>query len=108
MLILKLLLPAILVFNSVRGLSGFKAISKCEANQTSSFQDIAFTNICGQTDGPTDGRTEGQGHSIIRPVFRRAYKRTTITNYLFTFENYRYDIFIPCNTGLICGPFVLC
>ena len=40
--------------NSVRGLSGIKAISKCEANQISSFQDIAFTSNCGRTDGWTD------------------------------------------------------
>ena len=26
-------------------------------------------------DGQTDGQTDGQGHSIIRPVFRRAYKK---------------------------------
>ena len=52
--------------NSVRGLSSIKAISKCEVNPTSGFQDIAFTSNC--------GRTDGQGDSIIRPVFQRAYK----------------------------------
>ena len=41
---------AILVFcrmshiNSIQGLSGIKAISKCEVNPTSGFQDIAFTS----------------------------------------------------------------
>ena len=30
--------------NSVRGLSSIKAISKCEVNPTSGFQDIAFTS----------------------------------------------------------------
>ena len=30
------------------------------------------------TDGRTDGRTYGQGHSIIRPVFRRAYKNGSV------------------------------
>ena len=69
---------AILVFcrmshiNSIQGLSGIKAISKCEVNPTSGFQDIAFTSNCEQMDGQTDGRTDGQpdrrteqGHSII-------------------------------------------
>ena len=59
-------------------------------------------------DRRTARQTDGQGHSIIRPVFRRAYKKTTRTNYLFTFENYRYVIFILSNAGLICGPCVLC
>ena len=40
--------------NSVRGLSGIKAISKCEVNLTSGFQDIAFTSNCERTDGQTD------------------------------------------------------
>ena len=59
-------MAAILVFveypqiNSVRGLSGIKAISKCEVNLTSGFQDIAFTSNCERTDGQTDGRTDGQ------------------------------------------------
>ena len=30
--------------NSVRGLSSIKAISKCEVNLTSAFQDIVFTS----------------------------------------------------------------
>ena len=66
--------------NSVRGLSGIQVKSKCEVNQTSGFQDIAFTNnYCGrtdrQTDERTDRRTDGQDHSLLYPVFRRAYKK---------------------------------
>ena len=30
--------------NSVRGLTGIKVKSRCEVNQTSGFQDIAFTS----------------------------------------------------------------
>ena len=51
--------------NSVGDLSGIKAISKCEANHTSSFQDIAFTSNCGRTAQQTDR----QGHSIIHTKF---------------------------------------
>ena len=38
--------------------SGIKAIIKCEVNQTSGFQDIAFKNNCGRTNGRTDGYSE--------------------------------------------------
>ena len=48
--------------NSVRGLRSIKAISKCELNLTSGFQDIAFTS----NSERTDRRTDRQGHSIIR------------------------------------------
>ena len=70
MLIFKLLwwpswICRIPTINSVRGLSGIKAILKCEVNPTSGFQDIAFTSNCERTDRQTDG----QGHSIIRPVY---------------------------------------
>ena len=43
--------------NSVRGLSGIKAIPKDEVNLTPGCQDIAFTSNCERTDGPTDGWT---------------------------------------------------
>ena len=46
--------------NSIRGLSSIKAISKCEVNPTSGFQDIAFTSNCGRTDRRTDGQTDGR------------------------------------------------
>ena len=29
----------------------------------------------GRTDGRTDGQTDGNCHSIIRPFFKRAYKK---------------------------------
>ena len=44
--------------NRIQGLSGINAISKWEVNQTSGFQDIAFTSNCGRTDGQTDGPTD--------------------------------------------------
>ena len=44
--------------NSVHGLSDIKTISKCEANQTSGFQDIAFTSNCGWTNRHKDIRTD--------------------------------------------------
>ena len=44
--------------NSVQGLSDIKTISKCEANQTSGFQDIAFTSNCGWTNRHKDIRTD--------------------------------------------------
>ena len=32
-------------------------------------------NSDGRTDGRTDGQTDGHCHSIIRPFFKRAYKK---------------------------------
>ena len=43
--------------NSVRGLSGIKAIPKCEVILTSGLQDIAFTSNCEQTDRHPDRLT---------------------------------------------------
>ena len=44
--------------NSIRCLSGIKAISKREVNSTSGLQDIAFSSNCRRTDGQTDGQTD--------------------------------------------------
>ena len=49
-------------------LSSIKAISKCEVNPTSGFQDIAFTNNCERMDGWTDSATDRKNHHL-RLVF---------------------------------------
>ena len=43
--------------NSVRGLSGIKAILNYEVNLTRGCQDIVFTSNCERTDGRTAQRT---------------------------------------------------
>ena len=67
--------------NRVRGRSGIKAISKCEDNQTSGFQDIAFTSNCGRTDGRTARRTDGTGPSHSRIKRRNTNFQIRATNH---------------------------
>ena len=42
----------------------------------------------GRTETRTDGRTDGHHHTIIRPVWRRAYKNTMICLSEILFSNY--------------------
>ena len=40
------------------------------------FQLRSYTETKKFTDGRTDGRTDAEGYNIIRPFFKRAYKKT--------------------------------
>ena len=39
------------------------------------WKKVRKTGTDGRTDGRTDGQTDGHCHSIIRPFFKRAYKK---------------------------------
>ena len=68
--------------NSVQGLSGIKAILKCEVNPTSGFQDIAFTSNYERTAGQT-----GPFHINGRiKIYKREY---TLKRYLI---HYKYHL----------------
>ena len=59
--------------------SGIKAISKCEVNPTSGFQDIAFTSNCGRTYGWLDRQTNRAIRYYV-PYFNRRIKSKDVHN----------------------------
>ena len=54
----------------------------------------------GWTDGRTDGQTDGHCHSIIRPFFKRAYKKDSLCSYMET-NGYIGAIHLSLTTHII-------
>ena len=64
-----------------------------------SIRQAVFKISCSQAivNGRTDRQTDGQGHSIIRPVYRLAYKKSVNVEINLTIENrkckkYKYTV----------------
>ena len=50
--------------------------TKCQLNRTLTVGAVIRKRKSLQTDGRTDGRMDAKGYNIIRPFFKRAYKKS--------------------------------